>query len=260
MRRSRRAPLLTARLPRAALFFAGVAAVAAVCFAAVTGSSRDVCAIVFITAGCASALAHCAVTRSRSSAAGLLVVTAGLGLASEAASDRTGWPFGRLAYTSTLGYRVLDVPLVAALGWTMLAWLAFVVASRLTSSARGAVLLGAWTLTALHLLVDPQVTAAGHLTWKTDRLLFDGVPALGYLGVLAISLLMMLTLWVVIPRPSTRRPDDRVVSALFLGGFLAVELSALFVYDLPSTALVGAAGVGVVAVPYAATIAGFRLR
>ena len=251
---------MTAKSQRLAWTFAAVAIAAGVSFPFLHGHARDVAAMVVAWSGAAMALAHCAATRSRAASAGLLVVTAGLGLACDAASVRTGWPFGDITFSSSLGPRVLDVPISVTASWTLVAWLAFVVALRLTRRARGAVVVGAWNLAAIHLFIDTQLAADHNVVWKSHRFVLEGVPGVDYLGVFLAGLVMMALMWVVIPRPSPRRPDDRVVSVVFVGGFVGAVIAPVLVLHRPATGLAVAAALGVVAIPYAAAIAGFRLR
>ena len=63
----------------------------------------------------------------------VVAVAGGGGLVAESVGVATGWPFGRYAYTGTLGPEVLGVPVVVPLAWVMMAWPALVVARTLAA-------------------------------------------------------------------------------------------------------------------------------
>ncbi len=125
------------------------------------------------------------------SGAALLVTTAGGGgLVAEAIGVATGWPFGRYAYTGTLGAEVLGVPVVVPLAWVMMAWPALVVARTLAVRAPAVVAVGAAALTAWDVFLDPQMVAAGHWTWFDPfpgLPLVPGIPLTNYVGWLLVA-------------------------------------------------------------------------
>jgi putative membrane protein len=92
------------------------------------------------------------------------VLATTLSLSFELIGTGTGWPFGNYAYTSFLGYKVLDrVPFTIPLSWFYVGFacylLASLAASRLGLRRAGvlAVLGGVWLLTVWDLVLDPAM-------------------------------------------------------------------------------------------------------
>jgi putative membrane protein len=103
-------------------------------------------------------------------AAGLVGVAAGVGLAAEAVGVATGVPFGSYAYGDDLGPKVLDVPVLVPMAWTMFAYPALLVGR----TARRSMPVVAWPIGALALaswdvFLDPQMVAEGTGAGRTRR-------------------------------------------------------------------------------------------
>jgi uncharacterized membrane protein len=167
---------------------------------------------------------HALISRGMRCAAALVGVCVGGGLVVEAIGWRSGFPFGNYRYGSTLGAKVLGVPLVVPLAWAMMGWPAFVagrfavrrfVGARQLGWARilGA-LIGAALLTTWDLFLDPQMVDAGHWRWlPTAGPALNGIPVVNSLGWFGVATLMMLTLhWLIDrdPLEGRRTSDDSV--------------------------------------------------
>ena len=90
---------------------------------------------------------------------GILVFTAfclGAGVLFESLSLRTGFPFGRYYFTSVMGLRVFQLPILLALAWLGIGYLSWVLAS---------LILGAQPLSRTAVLVQPLVAAFLMTTW-----------------------------------------------------------------------------------------------
>jgi len=75
----------------------------------------------------------------------------------------TSWPFGEYSYSSTLGPKLFDVPLVVPFAWVMIAHPCLVAARRIGKSwvfLYGGLLMMAWDL-----FLDPLMVTAGRWTW-----------------------------------------------------------------------------------------------
>jgi uncharacterized membrane protein len=202
--------------------------------------------VVFFLASVTHALRH----RGARWTAGLVLVTAGTGLLAESVGTATGVPFGDYAYAGSLGWKVLSVPVVIPLAWTMMAYPCLLVGQRLARSRLGAAAVGAWALTSWDLFLDPQMVDAGHWRWTDVQLALPGspdIPVSNYLGWLLVAAVMMGLLQ-LLPR---RAADDRVPAALFLWTYASSVLAFAVFFGRPSVALLGGLGMGVVAVPYA---------
>jgi uncharacterized membrane protein len=216
----------------------------------------------------ASAVVHAATSRGVRTAVVLVAVAGGGGLVAEAVGVRTGVPFGDYAYSGTLGWEVLGVPALVPMAWTMMAWPAllvarWLVARTLPGGSRVAVaLLGAWTLTAWDVFLDPQMVDLGHWTWQdpTPGLPgVDGIPLTNFAGWLLVSLAMVAALDRLVPEGEGRAPvRDAVPFAVYLWTYGSSVLAHAVFFGRPPVALVGAVVMGLVAVPLAITWARSR--
>ncbi len=168
-------------------------------------------------------------------------------LAAEAVGLRRGVPFGRYAYTGTLGPTVLDVPLVVPLAWLMIAYPSFVVARRTTR--RSVPLVGALAMTGWDVFLDPQMVAAGHWAWEHPTPALPGVPGVpltNYAGWVAVSAALMAVLDRL---PRHDDVDDSVPGALWGWGYLGSLLGNAVFFRRPGVAAAGGVAMGLVAVP-----------
>ena len=153
------------------------------------------------------------------------------GLLAEAVGVATGLPFGDYAYGDSLGWRVLDVPLVVPLAWAMFAYPCLLVGRRLGHP----VLAGAWALASWDLFLDPQMVAAHHWHWlDVEHTLpgIDHVPVSNFLGWALVAALLMSGLHHLPQHTDDTNTDDLgdvVPAALFLWTyFSSVVANAVF--------------------------------
>ena len=123
---------------------------------------RDAATITSVLLLAAAGACHAAVHRGPGWAACLYGATAAIGLAVEAIGTATGFPFGAYRYGTRLGPMVLDVPLLIPLAWCMAAYPMLLLAQRLGTRRWQVMLIGAWTITAWDLFLDPQMVGEGH--------------------------------------------------------------------------------------------------
>lgn len=202
-----------------------------------------------------AAVADAARVHGPAGAAALLGVAGGGGLIAEAVGVATGVPFGRYAYTGTLGPELLGVPVVVPLAWVMMAWPALVVARTLAARGPAVIALGAAALTAWDVFLDPQMVAAGHWTWfhpEPSLPLVPGVPLTNYLGWLLVSAVIMAVLDRALPR---ERVPSAPAAALYLWVYFSSVMAHAVFFGLPGSAVTGAVIMGAVAVPFAVTLA-----
>jgi uncharacterized membrane protein len=208
-----------------------------------SGSARHVLTMVIVTLFFAASVGHALVWRGARFAWWLVAVTAGGGLAVEALGHATGVPFGSYAYQDTLPPKLLGVPWVIPLAWTMMAYPALVVARRITSGRVAGPVAAAAALAAWDLYLDPQMVAAGHWTWEPSGWALLGIPLTNYAGWFAAALLMMAVLWT---RVGDRPADDRLPTALYLWTWAGSLVAHALFLGLPWSALVGGVGMGAV--------------
>lgn len=204
-------------------------------------------ALAFFAASTVHALIH----RGFPWTLGFVAVTVGGALAVEALGVRSGWPFGSFSYADTLGVRVAGVPVVVPLAWSAFAYPALLAGRRI--GGRYAVLVGAIALASWDLFWDTAMVADGH--WGFDNVTFTvhgvpSVPVSSFAGWFVVALVMMA----VLGRLPRDRSTDTLPATLFLCTYLiAVVANATYLHS-PAVAVVGGIAMGIVAVPYGASL------
>lgn len=245
---------MTAR--RAALLLAAAAVLTQISYPLLDGAGLRTATVVSVLLFCGATLTHAAATVGAGGALRVLGVAGGIGLAAEVVGVSTGVPFGRYAYTGTLGPEVAGVPVVVPLAWTMMAWPALVAARRLAGPSWRAVPVAAWLLASWDLFLDPQMVAAGHWTWTFPEPALPGVagvPLTNYAGWLLVAGVLQSALHLAVPARRGHRPlpTDHLVPAVLLGWtWLGSTVANLAFFDRPAVAAWGFVGMGLVTAPY----------
>jgi putative membrane protein len=205
-----------------------------------SGTVRDRLTITTVLLWCAASLTHAAASRGGWFAAKVFAVSAGVGFGSEAIGVATGVPFGSYGYAATLGPRLLGVPVIVPLAWTMMAYPALLVGRRIGAP----VLTGALALASWDLFLDPQMVAAGHWHFTGDGPRLNAIPLSNTAGWSLVALVIMAGLVRLeerVPRPV----DDRVPLALFLWTYASSVLAAAAFFHQPGAALAGGLVMGI---------------
>ncbi|MGC5018135.1 carotenoid biosynthesis protein [Micromonospora sp. DT47] len=223
-----------------------------------TGGTRARLTVATVVLGYLLAVGHALLNRGPRTAAALVAVATGGGFAIEALGVATGFPFGSYDYSGELGPKLAGVPLIIPLAWTWMAWPAWLTAVRLTGSVPGRIALAAVGLAAWDLFLDPQMVAEGYWVWRdADPALpgLPGIPVSNYLGWLLFAVLLMSALR-PLAGPAVARVDarDDPMFALYLWTYFSSVLAHAVFLDLPASAVWGAAGMSVAAVPLAVTL------
>jgi uncharacterized membrane protein len=214
---------------------------------------RDTATITSVLLMTAAGAAHATIHRGARWALGLYGATAGIGLAVEALGTATGFPFGAYSYGDRLGLMVLDVPLLIPLAWCMAAYPMLLMARRLAARRWAVVTIGAWTLTAWDLFLDPQMVAEGHWAFVDPTPALPGspgIPLTNYAGWLATGLVIF---WVIDHLPRTPA-DDRMPAVLLLWMYTSNVMAAAVFFGRPAVAAWGALAMGLTVLPYAARV------
>ncbi|MFF5178389.1 carotenoid biosynthesis protein [Micromonospora sp. NPDC000316] len=264
----------------------GVLVFAQICYPLTTGDTRAGLTVATVVLGWLLSVGHALLSRGPRVAAALVAVATGGGFAIEAIGVATGVPFGSYDYSGELGPKLAGVPLIIPLAWTWMAWPAWLAAVRLTggraatagglaataggsgstagrsgSTARrwvGRIALATVGLAAWDLFLDPQMVAEGYWVWRNATPALPGlagIPVSNYLGWLLFAVLMMSALR-PLAGPTVKRTDkrDHPMFALYLWTYFSSILAHAVFLDLPASALWGAAGMVVTAVPLAVTL------
>ena len=166
----------------------------------------------------AAGASHAAMHRGVAWAATLYGTTAAIGLAVEAVGTATGYPFGEYRYGDSLGPMVLDVPLLIPLAWCMAVYPMLLLARGLATRRAHVVLIGAWTITAWDLFLDPQMVGEGHWRFADPTPALPGSPGIPLTNYAGWFLTGLLIFWVLdhLPRTTRRRPDAAPAHAVDL--------------------------------------------
>ncbi|MEW2428953.1 carotenoid biosynthesis protein [Micromonospora sp. NPDC047644] len=249
-----------------------VLVLAQICYPLTTGATRAGLTVATVVLGWLLSVGHALLSRGPRVAAALVAVATGGGFAIEAIGVATGVPFGSYDYSGELGPKLAGVPLIIPLAWTWMAWPAWLAAVRLTGGRTttaggsgptvgrwvGRIALATVGLAAWDLFLDPQMVAEGYWVWRdaTGALPgLAGIPVSNYLGWLLFAVLMMSALR-PLAGPAAEHTDrrDHPMLALYLWTYFSSILAHAVFLDLPASALWGAAGMAVTAVPLAVTL------
>lgn len=244
---------LAVRSSRLPVLLAAVTVLLQIAYPLLDGHSRDVLTVITVIAFFLASTSHALLHRGLAWTGVFVLVTAGTGLVAEALGTATGLPFGDYTYAGSLGWKLIGVPVVIPLAWSMMAYPSLLLGQRLCSSALAAALVGGFALASWDLFLDPQMVEAGHWRWTDVEHALPGapdIPGSNYLGWLLVAVLMLG----VLQRLPRRVADDRQPAALFLWTYGSSVLANAVFFGRPVTALVGGLGMGLVAVPYALSL------
>ncbi|MET8255366.1 carotenoid biosynthesis protein [Micromonospora sp. NPDC005197] len=242
-----------------------VLVLAQICYPLTTGATRAGLTVATVVLGWLLSVGHALLSRGPRVAAALVAVATGGGFAIEAIGVATGVPFGSYDYSGELGPKLAGVPLIIPLAWTWMAWPAWLAAVRLTGGSGtplgrwvGRIALAAVGLAAWDLFLDPQMVAEGYWVWRDATPALPGlagIPVSNYLGWLLFAVLLMSALR-PLAGPAAEHTDrrDHPMLALYLWTYFSSILAHAVFLDLPASALWGAAGMAVTAVPLAVTL------
>jgi uncharacterized membrane protein len=213
-------------------------------------SARDQATIITVLLMTAAGAAHATVHRGPAWAFALFGTTFTIGLAVEALGTRTGYPFGEYSYGSRLGPAALGVPLVIPMAWGMTTYPILLMARRLAAGSRWAVaLLGAWTLTAWDIFLDPQMVSEGHWAFKDPSPGLPGSPGIPLTNYAGWFLTGLFIFWVLDHLPSTSA-DDRLPHLLLIWLYASNVLAAAAFFGRPEVALWGGLAMGLTVLPW----------
>jgi uncharacterized membrane protein len=254
VRRDATRPGLAALAPAVAL----LAVLLQITYPLAHGATRAHLAVAIVAVFALACLTHAATSRSPATALAVLAASGGIGFAAEVIGVHTGLPFGEYHYTDVLGPRVLEVPVIVALAWTMLAWPSAVVARRLVRGRAARVLVGAWALAAADLFLDPQLVALHGWRWSHTAPHLPGVssvPLSNYVGWLVVALVLSAVMQQIVGDG-----PDGCALGLYLWLWIGWTVAQMCYLDLRGSAAWGFVGMGLVAAPLLARLVRESLR
>ena len=165
---------------------------------------------------------------------------------------RTGWPFGKYHYSSTLGFAISGIPLVVPFAWMMLAHPILIAARRV---AHGWVFIyGGFALMAWDFFLDPQMVAAGRWSWETTQPslpLEPMIPLSNAAGWLFAGMGLMALLHVSLPKERRKvGASNTAADLILLWTLFSGVVGNLFFFDRIGTAVLGGIFFGAAIAPY----------
>ena len=185
--------------------------------------------------------------RGKGKAAVLTGTAAAVGMVAEWCGVATGRPFGHYHYSSKLGPKVGEVPVLAAACWTMMARPAWVTAGLVTRRRGARAALAAAGLTAWDVYLDPRMVREGYWRWPRGGR-YEGVPASNFAGWFATGS-VVFGLWAVLDGEDAPGPADDLALALFCWTWVGEAVANVLFWGRPRVAAAGGLAMGAVAVP-----------
>ena len=179
-------------------------------------------------------------------------VTFAYALGIETLGVKTGWPFGRYHYSSTLGTQIFGVPLLVPFAWIMLTYPLIIAARR--AAAHWVFLYGGIGLMIWDLFLDPQMVDAGRWTWKIvgPRVPYEPmIPLSNSAGWLFSGMGLMALLHLVLPRDRRKNSINSLApDVLLFWSFLTGIIGNIFFFHHSHIAIFAGLLFGIYLLPY----------
>lgn len=119
-------------------------------------------------------------------------VVGALGYFVEVLGVWTGRVFGEYAYGDVLGFKLLNVPLLIGLNWSMLVFAIGVPLSRSSLPVWAKVLMGSLAMVVLDLLIEPVAIHLGFWSWEQHTVPLQNYIAWGLVSAVFFTLFFLL--------------------------------------------------------------------
>lgn len=232
------------------ILFAAITILAQIIWVLVSPDARVIVTAVSVTAFFLTSISHAYIHRGLPWTAGYVAITIGFGWLIEFLGTTTQFPFGDYVYTEALGPKVLGVPILIPMAWSMVAYPMLLAVQRLSSTSLGVALIGGWLLMAWDFFLDPQMVGEGYWVWQTigwELPGIDGIPLQNFLGWWLGGIVLMFLL----DRLPRKAANDAVPNAMLLWTFASNILAAAVFLGRPTVAIWGGLAMGIVIIPWA---------
>jgi bisanhydrobacterioruberin hydratase len=110
------------------------------------------------------------------------ILTSCIGLTAEIIGVNTGLIFGSYQYGTTLGWKLMNTPVIIAVNWLMLGYLGTTLSMKINGPVGLRVLTGAGLMVLLDVFMEPVAEKYDFWSWDSGS-----VPALNYIGWFVLS-------------------------------------------------------------------------
>ena len=134
------------------------------------------------------------------------ILTTCLGLTVEIIGVNTGLIFGNYQYGATLGWKILNTPIVIGVNWLMLGYMGTSIAMKINRKLVFQVLIGALLMVLLDIFMEPVAGKYNLWSWKSGS-----IPVLNYIGwYLLSSIIVFLGIKLKV------NPDNQVTIPVYI--------------------------------------------
>ena len=159
----------------------------------------------------------------------------------EAIGQATEWPFGKYAYSPTLGVQLFKVPIIVPLAWVMMSYPVLIAARK--SAQNWVFILGGFGLMAWDLFLDPQMVAAGRWKWSFTGASVpfeNSIPLSNAVGWLFSGMILMAILHKVLPKERRKKSDrTKHIDIFLIWTLFSGIIGNIFFFKTPGVALIG---------------------
>jgi putative membrane protein len=129
----------------------------------------------------------------------------------------TGFPFGEYGYGNTLGFKVLNVPLLIGLNWFILSYSFGMLTAELRTSILVKAVIGALGMVALDYFIEPIAIRFDYWSWTEST-----IPLTNYIGWFVIAFLIQLIFHSLFNKNFNRQSSTTIASQTFYFIFLQI--------------------------------------
>jgi putative membrane protein len=230
----------------------GIAILLQVIYPLVHGETLRLLTINVVYWGAGAMLLHALLAYGARYASTYFLFTFIFALIIEHVGVQTAWPFGSYSYSSDLGLKIFQVPLVVPFAWIMMAHPVLTAARRIAGNwvfLYGGIALATWDL-----FLDPLMVTSGRWTWRVSgaHVPFQPeIPLSNTFGWLLSGMFLIGILHLITPREKRKggasfRTTDAFILWVLFSGFVG----NLFFFHRPGIALFAGAIFTIVFSPY----------